>query len=87
MRAGACEIKPGDRRVILRGTDGRPEEKHLLDGEFAVMPIATDEAILLFEIFRRQEFDAGDELADAGRMASSTAMIFSGMRRGLASIR
>ena len=83
MGAGAGEPEAGDWGFILRGADQRPEEQHLLGGEFAMMPVAADEAVLLLEIFGGEEFGLDDELADARRMVSSSCHdASSGRRRG-----
>ena len=66
MGACACEPESGNYSFILGRTYEGPQEKHLFGGEFAVVPVAADKAVLFFQVFGGEKFIFHNELADAG---------------------
>src|ERR1035441_10584735 len=68
MAAGAAQVQARQRCAVLRGTRHRPDHEELIEGEFAMMPMAAADAKFLLDIERREQFRGDDAVAQSRRM-------------------
>ena len=69
MRPRPAEVEALDRQTISRRAEQRPPREELIQRHFAVHRVAVRQAVLPFEIERREDGDAGRLAPDVGRVS------------------